>query len=331
MEPVTIILKTWNASSHVRLCLEVLLRHTTSPFELLIIDNGSRQKLKEYLHKISQNDERVHLIENQRNMGPGYANRLGLAKASHQLICLLDSDVLVPPGWLDRLVADFHQNPELKMIAPLQPEERMIHPFDQSGKDSKESWNVVKQVNPELPPLEQFLIYSNGLSIEAFEAEVLKVNPPQVQVIEAPPDFLSSCCLLLDRRAVEKAGGIADPDFQGYGSEDVDLCWRIAQEGKIAKTSSVYVHHFQGASLQSNRLNRASALREANRILYDKWKDKLIRLVMEKIELEVNDIIEYLESHFIYSAFARNTAFIDDLRIAINCPDLPEDITWHSG
>ncbi|RPI83124.1 MAG: glycosyltransferase family 2 protein, partial [Chloroflexi bacterium] len=81
MEPVTIILKTWNASSHVRLCLEALLQHTSSSFELLIIDNGSRQKLKDYLRKISQNDKRVHLFENQRNMGPGYANRLGFAEA----------------------------------------------------------------------------------------------------------------------------------------------------------------------------------------------------------------------------------------------------------
>ncbi|RPI83712.1 MAG: glycosyltransferase family 2 protein, partial [Chloroflexi bacterium] len=290
----------------------------------------SRQKLKDYLRKISQNDKRVHLFENQRNMGPGYANRLGFAEASHQLICLMDSDVLVPPGWLDRLVADFQQNPELKMIAPLQPSEQMIHPFDQSGRDSKVSWNAVKQNNPDLPPHEQFLIYSNGLSIDAFEAEVLKVNPPQVQVIEAPPDFLSSCCLLLDRRAIEKAGGIADPDFRAYGSEDVDLCWRIAQEGKIAKTSSVYVHHFQGVSLQSNQLDRASALQLANQILYDKWKDKLLKQIEEKIEVERVELIEYLESHFIYSALARSTSFIDDLRKRLNRPDIPEDIVWFS-
>ncbi|RPI32596.1 MAG: glycosyltransferase [Chloroflexota bacterium] len=331
MDPVSIILKVWNASRHVKLCLESILQDSSFPFELIIIDNGSRPKLKDYLRKVSQSDARIRLIENPRNLGPGHANRQGasVSEGVNNLICLLDSDVLVPNGWLGRLVDDFYKHPGLKMVAPMQPEEGVVYPFGDAGEDSKQVWQDVKQRHPDLSPLQQFLAYSQGLDMQAFEAAVLKANPAGIRVIEAPPDFLSSCCVLVDGGFAAEVGGIADPDFRGYGSEDVDLCWRIEQAGgQVAKTTSVYVHHFQGASLEDNQVNRSTSLRRANQILYEKWKEWLLEQVAHKTGETGIDLVEYLESHFIYSALARNTSFIDDLRSRLANPDVPEDIVW---
>jgi hypothetical protein len=88
------------------------------------------------------------------------------------------------------------------------------------------------------------------------------------------------------------------------------------------------VHHFQGASLEDNDVDRQSALRLANGILYEKWKDKLLELVAHKAQAHNVELVEYLESHFIYSALANHTSFIHDLRDRLNNPQIPEDIVW---
>jgi GT2 family glycosyltransferase len=329
MDPVSIILKVWNASRHVKLCLETLLAHTDSPFELIIVDNGSRHKLKDYLRRKVQAYPNLRLIENSKNLGPGCANRQGGEMASNNLICLMDSDVMVPPRWLSRLVEEFEQNPAIKLLAPLQHEETVRYPFGKEERDTRQVWFETKREHDYLMPVQQYLMYSNGLNIELFEEAVLKANPLGIRVLESPPDFLSSCCAILYKSFAEEVGGVADPDFRGYGSEDVDLCWRIGYAGGVvAKTSSVYVHHFQGASLEDNDVDRQSALRLANGILYEKWKDKLLELVAHKAQAHNVELVEYLESHFIYSALANHTSFIHDLRDRLNNPQIPEDIVW---
>jgi GT2 family glycosyltransferase len=329
MEPVSIILKVWNAPRHAKLCVEALLQNTTSPFELIVVDNGSRLKLHQWLAQLAENDPRIRLVTNRSNKGPGIANRQGAALAANRLLCLLDSDVLVPPGWLERLLAGFDSVPGLKILTPLQPEEGVAYPFESPYPDSRQAWYEVKRQAPQAPPLEQLSAYTRGLSLADFESEVRKANPGGFRLAEAPPDFVSSFCMLVDRDFAAQAGGIADPGFKGYGSEDVDLCWRVGTAGgKVGKTASVYVHHFFGASLEANSLDRAAALGAANALLYEKWKEHLLALVAQQAPQETGGLTAYLERHFIFSALARNTSFIDDLRLALHNPDIPDDIQW---
>ncbi len=327
MESVSIILKVWNASRYVKVCLDTLLHNTGPDHELIIIDNGSKPKLKEYLRQKATYDPRLRLIENPVNRGPGHANQQGCEAASNRLVCLLDSDVLVPPGWLEKLIMEFQEHPELKLVSPIQHEENILYPFEPPGRNSRQAWYEVKRQYASLAPLEQFMIYSQGLSLEEFGEKLRQVNPNKLRFQQAPPDFISSCCALVNADFVNQVGGIADPDFRGYGSEDVDLCWRIGQAGgRIAKSSTVYVHHFQGASLEDNHIDRLVALRAANRILYAKWKDRLLEMCAQGSQEA--GLVEYLESHIIFPALATNTEFIEDLRQKLEDPYIPEDITW---
>ncbi len=332
-EATSIILKTWNASRHVKLCLEYLLKNTAGAFELIIVDNGSSEALVDTLSQLAETDSRVRLIQNDRNMGPGFANRQGLQVATHRLVCLMDSDVLVPPGWLRKMVADMLGNSAIKMLAPLKHEEGIAYPFSSEMENSRQAWFEIRRRHKHISPLQQFLKYSQGHSLEQFDQLMRHANPGGIEYIAAPPDFLGTSCVLLDGEFVKEVGGIADPVFWGYGSEDVDLCWRIGEAGGlVAKTRSVYIHHFHGSSLEDNRLDRSSALALANQILYEKWSDRLLELVLEKFQLGARALEEYLDSHFIFHQLAQNTSFLHDLRQALVKAGatgyLPEDIVW---
>jgi GT2 family glycosyltransferase len=326
MQPVSIIMKVWNALPHVRLCMQTLLRSTDGPFELIVIDNGSRSATVDFVRGAARDDPRVRLIENQTNVGPGQANRQGAALAQHKLICLIDSDVLVPSGWLSRLVTEFERRPGVKLLAPLNYHQALSHPF--GPENSAATWFRTRKENERSSPLRQFHAYSGGLSIEEFDELMCSTHGGELVGMTCPPDFIGTCCALLDADFVAAAGGIADPRFAGYGSEDVDLCWRIgAQGGQVARTAAVYVHHFHNSSVIDNEIDPEAELRTANHILYAKWRPVLIGLAQTETQ-RGGSLREYLSTHFIFQPLARHTSFIADLRAATGRGDIPDQVTW---
>lgn len=323
---VSIIMKVWNAGAHVRLCLKTLLQHTDDPFELIVVDNGSQREVVQFLRAAASSDPRIRLIENPTNVGPGHANQQGVAVARGRLICLMDSDVLLPNHWLARLVAEFERYPAVKLLAPLNYHQTLSHPF---GPDnSAAAWFRVKAAQPSLSPLRQFYLYSGGLNIDEFDELMCSTHARPLAPQACPPTFIGTCCALLDADFVAAAGGVADPRFVGYGSEDVDLCWRIGERGgQIARTAAVYVHHFHNSSLIDNAVDSESALLRANRLLYAKWKPKLIGLCQAE-KARGGSLKDYLSAYFIFQPLSRHTSFTADLRAATGCADIPDEIVW---
>ena len=225
---VSIIMKVLDAQEHVRLCLKTLLQHTDDPFELIVVDNGSQPEVVQFLRAVASGDPRIRLVENPTNLGPGHANRQGVALAKSRTICLIDSDVLVPHRWLARLVAEFEKHPEVKLLAPLNYHQTLSHPF--GADNSTAAWFKTKKEQPQLTPLRQFHFYSGGLSIDEL-TNSCAAPTWWLAVYTCPPMFVGTNCALLDADFVAAGGGVADPRFERYGSEDVDLCWRIGEQG----------------------------------------------------------------------------------------------------
>jgi GT2 family glycosyltransferase len=323
---VSIIVKVWNALDHVRLCLGTLREHTGYPCEIIVVDNGSRPEVVAYLRGLAQADARIRLIENPANRGPGQANRQGAAAARGDLLCLMDSDVLVPHGWLDGLVAAMERRPDVRMLVPLQQHQVLPHPFDDTS--TAQAWFEAKAGLAQALPRRQFYAYSRGLSIDEFASLMVEGRPPELHILTCPPAFAGTCCALLHAGFVAAAGGVADPRFGGYGSEDVDLCWRIAvQGGLVARCPGVYVHHFHNASMIDNEADPEAALAAANEVLYARWREPLLDLVRAALAAGAAPR-DYLSTYYIFGPLARHTNFIRDLRLATGRPNIPDQITW---
>ncbi|CAG0944093.1 Glycosyltransferase GlyG [Candidatus Brocadiaceae bacterium] len=319
-------MKVWNALEHVNLCLTTLLQNTTCEFELIIINNGSCKAAQEYLRGVALDDPRIRLIENEINMGPARANLQGVAVAAENMICLIDSDVLVPHGWLTRLVDIFEADKTIKILTPMKFSETNRHPV--SAASSREVWLKTKCEYAKLTPLEQFRIFSHGLSIDEFDAAFCAANSTGLTRLKCPPVFSSSCCALLDADFIRQSGGVADAMFVRYGAEDVDLCWRVGTQGGIvAKTSSVYVHHFHNSSLISNGADSGALLHTANLLLYRKWKTEILRLVKNEVNQGKN-LDTILSSYYIFQPLFDDTPFRDDLREAFPSLEVPEFVKW---
>ncbi len=69
-------------------------------FELLFVDDGSRDRTLEVLKEYRKKDERVHYLSFSRNFGKEAAIYAGLSKAKGDYVVLMDADLQDPPALL---------------------------------------------------------------------------------------------------------------------------------------------------------------------------------------------------------------------------------------
>ncbi|MDJ0765530.1 MAG: glycosyltransferase family 2 protein [Myxococcota bacterium] len=103
-----LVMVTYNRLDFTRITLERLLKNTTLPFRLVILDNGSTDGTQDWL---KANREGFPFIDKlfffEENLGIGRAlnNGMSYALSQSQRVGRIDNDVLVPPRWLEDLTA----------------------------------------------------------------------------------------------------------------------------------------------------------------------------------------------------------------------------------
>lgn len=97
---VSIITPCYNGSKYVYQTIESVLKQTYSNWEMIIIDDGSKDNSVEVISKYVEQDNRIRLIQ-QPNGGSANARNNGIRLAEGQYIALLDSDDIWAPTFLE--------------------------------------------------------------------------------------------------------------------------------------------------------------------------------------------------------------------------------------
>ena len=100
---VSVIVPVYNAGKYIDRCISSLVnQQTTWDFELLLIDDGSKDNSLDLLKELEQRDCRIHVIS-QANKGPSAARNYGLREALGNYVVFIDSDDWVEPHYIDGL------------------------------------------------------------------------------------------------------------------------------------------------------------------------------------------------------------------------------------
>ena len=101
----SIIIAVYNRLEEVIELLESAekLEGDRSLFELLIVDDGSKDGFKEFIEQFhSTSGLQIRAIY-QKNQGPGAARNQGMSKAQGEYFIFVDSDCMFPPQWLTEI------------------------------------------------------------------------------------------------------------------------------------------------------------------------------------------------------------------------------------
>lgn len=100
MPRVSVIIPVYNASAHLRECLDSVLAQTLRDIEVICVDDGSSDSSLDLMREYADRDTRVTVLS-QRNAGAGAARNRGIDRASGMYLSFLDADDLFEPGMLE--------------------------------------------------------------------------------------------------------------------------------------------------------------------------------------------------------------------------------------
>lgn len=199
---VSVVIPVYGAGARLGRCLEAVERELAAARpalrgEIVVADDATPGGLPETLRS---RHPRVRWVRGRRNLGfGGNANR-GVRAACGDVVCLLNSDMYVAPGWFDDCLAAF-DDPAV---------------FAVSGRIREPG------------------LRNDGYKELVFEGARAEVRgyPDPHPLCDAPATipYASGGGSFFRRRAFAALGGF-DPAFAPYYWEDVDLGWRAWRHG----------------------------------------------------------------------------------------------------
>lgn len=100
---VSIIVPVYNKEKYLRDCVDSILQQTYKDFELILVDDGSKDSSWNIIKEYANKDKRVVPVH-QENAGVSAARNAGLDRAQGKWICFVDADDYLPKDGIQILV-----------------------------------------------------------------------------------------------------------------------------------------------------------------------------------------------------------------------------------
>ena len=103
---VSFVVIAYNEAPNIERCLRsVLSQRGARVVEAVVVDDASSDETPDIVARVATEDRRVQLVRLNANMGRGNARATGVGAATGDLIAMVDSDIVLPPDWLERCLA----------------------------------------------------------------------------------------------------------------------------------------------------------------------------------------------------------------------------------
>ena len=113
---VSIVMPAYNCAATLAASVESVLAQHYENWELLILDDGSRDETWPLMQKLAERDSRIRAVQNERNLGVGRTRNRGVGLAEGDWVAFLDSDDLWTPDKLEKQLALSEAHPETGLL-----------------------------------------------------------------------------------------------------------------------------------------------------------------------------------------------------------------------
>jgi cellulose synthase/poly-beta-1,6-N-acetylglucosamine synthase-like glycosyltransferase len=129
---ITVVIPTRDRGELIRETLQRVMALRHPAMEVVVADQSIGEDTCRAVREVSRDDHRVR-IERTSTAGSGVNRNVGLAASCSDLVAYIDDDCIVDEGWLDAIVREFSDHPEVDAVFG-----RML-PYGQSGRTGVET------------------------------------------------------------------------------------------------------------------------------------------------------------------------------------------------
>jgi len=229
-----IIIINWNSYDCTRDCIESLQEMTFNNYDIILVDNDSKDGSGERLYAEYPYVIYLKLPDNKGFTGGNNHAMNYSVNRNYTYTLLLNNDTFVEPDFLEILIRYMKDH---NAVGAIQPKIYFNH-------DRTLLWNGGSWFNP----------WTGNDYVEGTNQKVSKTS----EVLKEP-DWITGCAFLIRNDVIKKTGLLDESLFMYY--EDVDYSFRIKNEGYslIYHPESV-VYHIAGASTRAKEKGKEGFL-----------------------------------------------------------------------
>jgi len=306
---VDIIVPVYGNLQVLKPCIEAVFRRTYWPFRLTIVDDASDSETQAWIKDISEKNPAIQYLQNNRNRGFAATVNRGIRATSNGYVCVLNSDVLVTPQWLMKMLLALNADPKNMIVNPVT--------------------NNTAEINVPLQEGCSYLDMNRGLE------SVSSHQYPEIM----PTGF----CMMFPRQLVKEIGYL-DEGYVSFGEETAYWMETITylKNGEYPRWRAVladdtYVFHERGTSFSSlgdveHMAKRQAGSQRFKRLWpqYKDWRNNFnleqsigpVRMEMPKIVLQ-NSKTKYNVAFVVHSAsYCGGMRYIADIVNVMNEQDI---------
>jgi dolichyl-phosphate beta-glucosyltransferase len=104
---LSIVIPAYNEEDRIGTSLTKIynfLKKRNYDFEIIVVDDGSKDKTLNLLSEYSQNIPNLIVLKNESNQGKGFSVKKGVLNSKGDIILFTDADLSTPIGELDKLI-----------------------------------------------------------------------------------------------------------------------------------------------------------------------------------------------------------------------------------
>lgn len=219
---VCIILVNYNGYKDTVECVQSILKCQYSNYEIIIVDNDSKDA--DNFKSDTWLNSTAHIVYSNYNSGFSIGNNIGIEYAQKfkpDYILLLNNDTIVLPGFIQKLLSPFYNNPKVAMTTGT------INYY----YDKENSW------------------YKMG-SFSNFTGYTRMIRKDNESNSLQCVSFSTGCLMMISYQYIKQYGMLSSKFF--LYSEDTEYCQRMISNGyKIMSVPDVLIYHKVNASTGS--------------------------------------------------------------------------------
>jgi len=114
--PVSILIPCYNEGENVRETVEILLRQKYPNFEIIAVNDGSKDNTLAILQELAEKHDRLRVVNLHTNQGKAMGLRTAALLANSEILICIDGDALLAPEAIAWMVRHFQANPNVGAV-----------------------------------------------------------------------------------------------------------------------------------------------------------------------------------------------------------------------